>query len=200
MVEKVNDRSFFHVARSLPYNPNSALEVGQILDVGYAHNPFFGFYQNEITFPVDTNEGQIHCKAIKFLSSVRDGAISCPTLAEKAHSIAQHYLMLTRELIMEEVRRDVAKGCPSRQSCLWVVETSSEAEYWRNRLGGLDVKIVELVLNGTIHKADAGWLLGDSEPLSKTYKNAKSYWLGEVSDRPELEILFEGKATVRQFF
>lgn len=195
MVQKVSGKHFFHVTRDLPYNKNPPIAPSMKLKIGDNHNPFFGFYENVREYPVDTPEGQINCKALRFLKLVRDGEINCPGLAQIAHEVAEHYVMLVRELIMEEVRKDVAPNAPSRQSCLWVLETVDQAKYWQQRLGGTS-RIARLQLYGVVHHADASLLLGDSEPLSVTYERAHAYWRGEMSENPESEALFRGKATV----
>lgn len=198
MPETVSGDEFFHVTRILTYNNNPPLEIGQQFEVGNIHNPFFGFYENEIKYTVSDPSGQIKVKAIKFLSLVKDGKINCPTLPKTAHEIAEHYIMLVRELIMEEVRKEVAPDAPSRKSCLWVVENIDQARHWVGRLGG-NSRIARLSMDGTIHRADANLMLGDSEPLSRTYANAHSYWQGEMSDSPEPEVIFSGTTTVVAF-
>jgi hypothetical protein len=102
--------------------------------------------------------------------------------------------MLVRELIMEQVRIKIAPDAPSRQRCLWLADTLDEAKSWQARLGG--GSIARLQVRGTVHRADASHLLGDSEPLTVTYDRASKYWRGENSNAPELETLFCGSAKV----
>lgn len=59
--------------------------------------------------------------------------------------------------------------------------------------------ICELTCTGTIQRADASLLLGDSEPLLETRDRARRYWRGETSASPEMETLFIGEATVTGF-
>ena len=195
MTENVESQRFFHVTRHLSYNSNAPLVTGLKIEAGIVHNPFFRFYEGEINYPVTTPEGIVHCKAIRFLSAVKNGEIESRNLAHIAHGVAQHYLMLARELIMEEVRKDVDSNLPSRQSCLWMVETESDAKYWQKRLNGVSC-IVVLKVHGVIHRTDASLLLGDSEPLSETYNRARRYWCGETSEHAEREVLFKGTAEV----
>jgi Protein of unknown function (DUF2441) len=103
--------------------------------------------------------------------------------------------MLARELIMEDVRREIACNAPSRKSCLWGANSFEEAESWKMRLGGA-CRIARLNVSGTIHRADAAHLLSDSESLALTYERAHAYWRGEISAAPEVETLFSGLATV----
>ena len=195
MVEMIRDREYFHVTRALAYNNHAQLQIGTVFDVGSNTNPFFGFYEGVRAYPVQTPNGQVEVPAIKFLKSVRDGTINCPNLAQIATDIAEHYVMLARELIMEQVRIDIAPDAPSRQRCLWLADTLDEAKNWQARLRGNGL-IASLKLSGTIHRADASHLLGDSEQLATTYARARSNWNGEQSCKPELETLFCGTATV----
>ena len=188
-------QEYFHVTRDLPYNKNAKLVVGSNFEMGAAYNPYFGFYEGIRAYPVVTDDGEVAVPAIKFLKSVSNGSISCSIHPQIAAEIAEHYVMLCRELIMEEVRREIVPEAPSRQKCLWVAEDLNGARQWHSRLGGLG-QIVRLRASGTMHRADAAHLLGDSEPLTTTYSRARAYWRGEISSEPQLEILLSGLATV----
>lgn len=195
MPKKVMDLELLHVTCNHFYSNESPLKDGDRIEVGVRNNPFYSFYEQGRSYPVNTQDGEIHVPAIKFLSAVARGEISCPKLSEISVEVAQHYVMLSRELIMEQVRREVASEAPSRQSCLWMTETLEEARYWQRRLIR-ESRIVRLRVTGTIHRTDASLLLGDSEPISVTFSRARSYWLGEHTDNPEPEILFQGTASV----
>jgi hypothetical protein len=189
------DWEFFHVTRTLPYNPNGPLSLGQTIRVGDQHNPFFAFFEGVRQYGVTTPSGLVQVKAIKYLKSVQRGEIHSFEFPRIAAEVAEHYLILARELILEEVRREIAPSVPSRKTCLWVADSASEAREWQKRLGG-NSKIARLQASGHVHRADASLLLGDSEPLSLTYTRANSYWRGEFSEIPELETLFSGSARV----
>jgi Protein of unknown function (DUF2441) len=120
-------------------------------------------------------------------------------LAQIAAEVTVHYVMLCRELLMEEIRTKEFDGePPSRQRCLYCCESLEEAKHWLTRIGGGGT-VCELTCTGAIHRADASLLLGDSEPLSETRERARRYWLGETSDSPEMETLFIGDAAVTGF-
>lgn len=195
MIDYVVDREYFHVTRSLHYNNHAPLAIGAVIDVGTKHNPFFGFYEGVRAYPVTTPTGQVQCPAIKFLKSVRDGMINCPNIALIAVEVADHYVVLARELILEQVRIETAPHAPSRQKCLWLADTLDEAKFWKERLGAVG-SIARLQVSGIVHRADAFHLLGDSEPLTTTYDRAHRYWRGEPSSIPELETLFCGTAKI----
>ncbi len=195
MVEQVTDRKLYHMTVTKPYK--QPFVAGQVVHIGDTDNPFFGFYEGSREYPVHMPNGTIlQVKAIKFLNQVKAGAFNCPILPDIAAEVATHYVMLCRELIMEEIRRDEFNSePPSRQRCLYACATLEEARYWNQRIGE-NGTICELTCTGTIHRADARLLLGDSEPLSVTRDRARAYWRGEVGPEPEFETLFVGEAKV----
>lgn len=195
MSKKATKAELFHVNSNRFYSKEAPLKVGNSLEVGRRHNPFFSFYEQARRYPVNTEQGEIQVPAIKFLSAIARGEINCSDLANISLEIAQHYMMLSRELIMEQARQEVDSAAPSRQSCLWMAETLHEAKHWQNRLGG-ESRILRLQVTGVIHRADASLLLGDSEPISETFSKARLYWSGKHTNDPEWETLFQGSASV----
>ena len=199
LVEEIRDRVLYHLTADRPYK--RALVAGQKLEVGYEVNPYFGFYEGARQYGVRRADGSmLQFKARAFLTHVRDGKIQTDQyrLADIAAEVATHFVMLVRELVMEEVRKEVCPEAPSRQRCLYVCESLEEARYWNKFLGdqGNIGSICSLLCNGLTHRADTGLLLGDSEPLSVTRERATRYWRGEAGDKPEWETLFVGNAVV----
>lgn len=193
----MDGKEYFHVSCEHAYNKFSRLETGSTVLCGLRSNSFFSFYEDELLIPISGPNGTDHLKAMHYLNNVRLGNINpdYSTYPTYAYHIAQHYMMLARELVMEEVRQKLRPEAPSRMSCLWIVETIEEGRYWQRRLDSPS-RILVLQIDGIIHNADASLLLADSEPLSSTYERAQKYWRGELSDKPEREILFAGTALV----
>lgn len=200
MVKQVKNIKLYHVTVATPYKVQ--LIAHQTLRVGNAPNPFFGFYENARAYPVTENGVNIAVKAVAWLKRVRAGTIvpaSQQILANIAAEVAEHYVMLCRELIMEELRiSEFAGEPPSRQTCIYAAETVEEARLWHATLGGTGT-ICEMTCTGTIHLADSRLLLADSEPLSVTRERARQYWRGEVGSHPYLETLFVGDAKITGF-
>jgi hypothetical protein len=195
VVELVENMTVFHVAHNKNYVRREPLKMGQKIEVGKATNPFMGYYDKARTYSVKHGNTTQKIPALKFLREVNKGKIECADIARQAHKIANHYSMLSRELIMEEIRLQIAPTAPSRKTCLWVVDELPLAEYWSKKIGGTS-QIVKLSLTGCIHRCDAKHLMNESEPLADTYAKAERYWLGQVSKDPLPEILFAGSATV----
>ena len=103
MAETIVDGEFFHVTRDVHYNQHPPLAIGTLLKVGGKSNPFFGFYEGVLRYPVTTGTEVEQIPAIKFLKRVLNGEVNCPGLPQIAVDVAQHYLKLAREIIMEQV-------------------------------------------------------------------------------------------------
>lgn len=200
MVAKVAKQKLYHVTVSKPYK--KAFAANEVVRIGDTDNPFFGFYENAREYPVTENGVVVQVKAVNWLKRVRAGTLqphSVQVLASIAAEVTEHYVMLCRELLMEQIRQEEFNDePPSRQRCLYGCDTLDEARYWNTRIGD-NGTICELTCTGTIHRADARLLLGDSEPLSVTKDRARKYWRGEAGDNPEWETLFVGDATVTDF-
>ena len=108
------NRDYFHVSRVLAYNPHADLVVGATVEATSNHNPFFGFYENPRIYSVTTPNETVQVPAMAFLRMVRDGGVQCSNLPPIAYEIAQHYVMLAREILMEQVRKELDENLPSR--------------------------------------------------------------------------------------
>src|SRR5882672_7140958 len=125
MVEQVKNRKLYHVTVAAPYK--TAFTANQVVLAGHADNPFFRFYESAREYPVTENGATIQVKAVAWLKRVRAGTIlpaSPQVLVNIAAEVTEHYVMLARELIMEELRvSEFNSEPPSRQKCLYAAET-----------------------------------------------------------------------------
>lgn len=198
MVENVQGRTLYHATVTNSYK--AVFVKDQIVTVATEHNPFFRFYESTLEFPItDGQTGSLlKVNAVEWIQRVRAGTIQTtyPILADKAFQVSQHYMMLARELIMEQIRVEEFEGkAPSRQTCLFLADSVEEARSWLPLVGHNGL-ICELTCSGIIHYADSRLMLAVSEPLSITRDKARGYWRGDVSADPKMEILFRGEATV----
>lgn len=198
MITTIQDQKLYQVTVTTGYK--QAFVLGQHVRAGVEYNPFFKFYESALKYPVTDGQtgGTIHVNAVDWLHRVRMKTIatSYEILADKAVEVSQHYMMLARELLMEQIRLEEFDGTPpSRQKCLYLSDSIEEAKSWSPLLGGCGA-VCELACTGTIHRADSRLMVKVSEPLSVTREKARAYWRGEESADPRLEILFEGDALV----
>jgi len=204
VAESVKEVKFFHVNRQVHWARSPLFEVGQVIETGKSSNPFFGFFENHLRmYPVTQNDGSvINVPAITFLGHLAEGRVNVPDIATAAgygREVAKHFLTLSREMIWELIRVQDYHDAPSRQRCMWLTEDDVLLDFWRERMECQDgnYRFVKVVATGTIHRADASLLLGDTELLQDTYDKAHQYWRGEMSDHnSEPEILFEGTLRV----
>ena len=92
-----------------------------------------------------------------------------------------------KELIFEEVRKEVDTELPSRMKCLYVCESMEDINKWleifkRTNKKNKDYQIVKLELTGKCVTLDASYVLRQNISLNKKREQAKSYWNGEVKD------------------
>jgi hypothetical protein len=198
MMKHVKGRKLYQVTLTNGYK--QAFVPNQKVKVGADYNPFFKFYETTLLYPVkDGDTGEIaQINAVEWLHRVRIKTIltSYEMLAEKAHVVSQHYMILARKILMEQIRLDEFSGePPSRQRCLYLCESVEEAKAWLP-LVGAEGLVCELTCTGKTFRADSRLMVKVSEPLSVTRDNARAYWKGEVSADPRMETLFEGDAVV----
>lgn len=203
MAESVLKKTYFHINRQLAYSRSPLLTVGQTIRAGDGTNPFFGFYETyRRTYPVTLHDGTVvQTPAMTFLRQVRDGGVNPHNLPATAYEIAEHFVMLARELLWESIRLKEFPNAPSRQRGIWLLESESEVAHWNSRLNASasspPSQVVELVATGCALRCDAAFLLGDSETLEESISKARMYWNGSISpERSEPEILFEGELRV----
>jgi Protein of unknown function (DUF2441) len=198
MVEIVQGKRLYQV--TVTNNYKVAFVAGQTVQVGRYQNPFFKFYESSMEYPIiDSQMGTtVMLNCVEWIHRVRNKTVqtSYDVLAEKAFEVSQHYMMLARELVMEQIRVEEFDGRPpSRQTCLFLTESIEEAHGWLPLLGGQGA-ICELVCTGIIHRADSRLMVTVSEPLSITKDKARDYWRGGVGAAPRIEVLFQGEAVV----
>ena len=196
---KVSNRSYYHVTGKTAYNTYSPLKIGDIFEVGNKSNPFFAFFEN-YERQITLEQGNV--PALHFLRLVAEGhrTINDPKgFAMEALNIAKHFQMLSRELLLEEVRLKTNPSAPSRYTALWVVNTAEQAKLWMSILNREDIKIAKLKLTGTVLTVDSRLMVSDSEKLGVSYDKATQYWRGNTGANPKLETLFTGSVEVMNF-
>lgn len=203
MCEIINQAEFFHINRRAAWSQYNLMSLNDEIEFGNEINPFFTYFiKSKRTYPVNDKGNIIQVPAIKFLRAVSQNQVSCQNITNIALEIAQHFLMLAREVYWENIREKEFLDCPSRQKCAWLISSFESAQDWLSRLKCKEqneqYQIVRVIATGRIHKANELLLLGDSEPLTETYKKAQEYWSGVMAKNSREEILFEGKVKVSE--
>ncbi len=190
MIEKVNKRLYYHI------NTEKKLNVGAILNIGETYNNFYyEIYNSEhLLDRKDANEILINKRKNKDynITDIEEFKLIYETINNSA--------MITRELIFEEVRKEINNELPSRLKCLYVCNSLEEIEEWLNifkRTNKKDYQILELELTGKVFTGDASYILRQNRSLNKKREQAKEYWASKKINN-QSETLFEGIAIVRK--
>lgn len=183
----VKQATYYHI------NSGEPLSVGDTFSVGEKWNQFHNdLYNTEYMLNgKDANEWLLEAR--------RSGRNCCDgevfkLVAQTIYSDAA----ITRELVFEEVRREIDENLPSRMKCLYVCKTLDEIRQWLDvfkRTNKQPGQILQLSLTGKVFHGDASFILRQNISLNKKRQQAISYWTGECKDGID-EYLFTGLATV----
>lgn len=195
---RVEKRLLYHVNSQANRSPYGLMRGGDVVAVGKDTNPFFRFYDvHQRTYPVTDGNGIVHqVPAVKFLRLVKEGGVNARNLPGDAFEIAQHFMMLARELLWEGVRLAEFADAPSRQRCVWLIESLEDVKRWLRLMKFRPVHVVQVAATGNALVTDQGHLAGDSEILQVWFDRARAYWRGERTAESLMEVLFEGTLEV----
>ena len=199
-VQKVNNELFFHVNSNANLSPYDLMRKGATVRIGESKAPFFRIYEAwQRTYPVTLKNGGVQeVPAMRFLNEVNAGNITPANLPQTAYEVANHFLMLARELLWETIRLNEFPEAPSRQRCIWLTRTLDQAREWVKilRFQSSTYSIVYLRAQGRALDTDGRLLAGESEPLPIWYDKARKYWRGELTEEPWPEVIFDGSVVV----
>lgn len=118
------------------------------------------------------------------------------TLAETLDSLFLATRMV-RELIFEDVRRQLYTALPSRTSCIWLIPEDPRAvRFWLDNMRGDYKKVYRVNATGEMHRATQQIVMGDTISMSEWRKRAMDYWNGANSESHDDEILLSGDIEV----
>ena len=191
MINHITDEIYYHIHSQSQLGQN--LQVGDTLEIGQKFNNFYYEIYNieHLENGKDANQHLIDMKKEENLELNNDTAnLIFKTINDNA--------MITRELMFEEVRKELNINLPSRLKCLYVCKTKREIKDWINifsRTNKKDFQILKLKLTGDIFIGDASFILRQNISLNRKKEQAKMYWNGEKKDNIN-EYLFVGTAVV----
>lgn len=191
MINHITDEIYYHIHSQSQLGQN--LQVGDTLEIGQEFNNFYYEIYNieHLENGKDANQHLIDMKKEENLELNNDTAnLIFKTINDNA--------MITRELMFEEVRKELNINLPSRLKCLYVCKTKREIKDWINifsRTNKKDFQILKLKLTGDIFIGDASFILRQNISLNRKKEQAKMYWSGKKKDNIN-EYLFIGTAVV----
>ena len=189
MIDNVTDEIYYHI------NTGQKLQIGDTLKIGEAFNNFYyEIYNTEyLVRGKDANQYLINMQKEQNLILDND-------IANLIFKTVNNDAMITRELMFEEVRKELNSNLPSRLKCLYVCKTKEEVQDWINifkRTNKNNLQLLKLRLTGNIFLGDASFVLRQNISLNKKKEQARRYWNGEKGKGIN-EYLFVGEAIVEE--
>lgn len=118
------------------------------------------------------------------------------TLAETLDSLFLSTRMV-RELVLEDVRRDMYPDLPSRASCIWLIPEDDRAlRFWLDNMRGDRKKVFRVRATGELHRAPQQPVMGDTISLVEWRRRALDYWNGVDAESFDDELTFSGEVRV----
>lgn len=140
-----------------------------------------GFYRKQT--PKDPKLSFYHYDPVMTLAETLD----CLFLATR----------VVRELIFEDVRRQMYINLPSRTSCIWLIPEDPRAvRFWLDNVRGDYKKVYRVNATGELHRAQQQIVMGDTISMSEWRKRAIDYWNGAQSENVDDELLLSGNIEV----
>lgn len=189
MISNITNEIYYHI------NTGLKLKVGDTLKIGEKFNNFYYDIYNIEHLEKDKDANQYLIDMKKEQNLIFDNSI-----ANLVFRTVNDDAMITRELMFEEVRKEMNFNLPSRLKCLYVCKTKEEIKDWISifkRTNKREFQILKLKLTGKIFTGDASFILRQNISLNKKKEQAKMYWNGERKDNIN-EYLFVGDAIVEE--
>lgn len=120
------------------------------------------------------------------------------TLAETLDSLFLSTRMV-RELVLENVRRQMYSDLPSRTSCIWLIPEDDRAvRFWLDNMRGDRKRVFRVNATGELHRAPQQPVMGDTISLVEWRKRALDYWNGIDVESYDDELTFCGEIRVME--
>ncbi len=198
----MSEQYYYHINTKPAYSDHPFMQPGSTYSFTNDNtNPFFQYYERfpdpeSILLPQLGKDNKISGIDSLFLFQNLMGNLV--DLPRKAFVIANHYRLLARELVLEKVRQEKFPSSPSRQNCIFLIESEKDIQSWKNQVGinGKLYQVIKVRATGNIIRVDSNNLPKGNEPFSEWESKAYNYWNCEPTDDPSIEVLLEGQVTV----
>ena len=104
---------------------------------------------------------------------------------------------MVRELIFEDVRRQMYTALPSRVSCIWLIpEDPRSVRFWLDNMRGDFKRVFRVNATGELHRATQQIVMGDTISMTEWKRRAVDYWNGARAESHDDELLLNGDIEV----
>ena len=188
-MKEVNKEYYYHICT------NNELNIGDIITTDKYNYFYCSIFDSEYKNNDNLDANQILLNMFNNRKLTFDSINDLNTVLNTISNDA----FITRELMLEEVRKEINIELPSRLKCLFVTKLLEELSTWIdifNRTNKKEYRMFKLELTGKIFKGDANYILRENISLNKKKDKAKLYWNQSITDNPIYEYLFDGSATI----
>lgn len=186
----VQNKVLFHISRETTW------EIGQTIISGERENPFWRGCKEYSPKVVVNGETMPIFEMIRKFPNFDVTADNINFLYANLKNLSKEFAFYIRERTFEDVRREYYPELPSRQKCLWLSE-EDQLPFWRTMEENTQRSLLVLELSGDIFCGDAFWLTADTFSSIEYTNRARHYWSGDLTDVPQKEYLFYGKALIK---
>lgn len=178
---------YYHINSYKKYNAGDIIGIGD--DYNFMAKEMFNakYFNSD---GIDANEIMIQMKKNNNLTfNNEDFEVVKNTISNDSFVI--------RELIFEEIRKELFPDKPSRLKCLFLSKTLDENSEWESifkRINRKPLQLLKLEVEGNIFEGDSSLILRQNNSIDDKVNQAKEYWSCTSAKIPEY--LFTGKAKV----
>ena len=195
--------TFYHVTFKKPYNFFPEFNVNEEITIGNNFNPFYNYFystDDHISVGIPGGTQIIHYSTNLEYLARGTGITNYPNPQQIFPYLNNKFsdlYNLNRELILENIRIQSYPHMPSRLKCLWVTKTREEAQTWINNFSNTkELKLISFESMVEPIKVDSMLIPLPHDSLKDKEVKSHSYWSGEISEKPMIEYLFQGKAKI----
>ena len=117
-----------------------------------------------------------------------------PILKNAVTGYGHHAQFDNKERAWERIRRSEFPDLPTRVNAIFLFESEKDGERAKSEWFNDDARLlvqVNILPGSRLHRADARWL--DLEHANDAQERARSYWGGEMTSDPRVEIVVSGR-------
>lgn len=189
---KINGRIMYHI------NRNENWQVGEKKDNTCAsNNHFFNVRTTKSSLiGFDGKNANVREVIDEYLEKKTFNNEDLAELAKQTRDILHNYQILSRELTLEEIRKEFYSDRVSRKNCIWLCE-KKQLEYWKDILKD-SINVFKVRATGKVFKSNDKLLPDLAMSYNDQVEQAHKYWAPkytELNDEKS-EFLFIGHLEV----
>ena len=197
----VKEKSMYHYHRLGLYD--DIWQIGNEIIVDDNFNSYCGSIVDKFTTGVKCKNGIFSLERIidEYLEKIGLENVDLETitnLLKDSHIIITNANMYSRELMLEQYRKEHNPKLPSRLHSIWLADKES-LNFWEGQLNGRrKLKLYRVSVTGNLFKSSDSFIPDDELTAKEMYESSFNYWnpTFKEEDLCKAEYLFQGKVKV----